>query len=290
MYPGKLWTIGEDATASNGKFIKGSTSTEKLNELASLVHFDFEVSEESNFRIWIRSRNNGAMAIHIDHERVDSVNAINNLQFTWQSIPRLYSFKPGKHRVSLGFLNAITEFDQIAFIAGSEDVQEPTKQAGFCEPNSFTWGNSDSLQADFVEGEAGVAGSLWTIKDEEKAIDGKYIATDANNSVDVVPGANGRIEFSLEAAASGAYQFWAKVQSTVATSNQLWIQKGSGEFQKWTGLYQPDFVWKWVRFDPSTESGSRQEYLFLVYNRICKWWSNDRPGCADAFWRESFQY
>jgi hypothetical protein len=203
------------------------------------------------------------MAIHIDHERVDSINAINNVQFTWQSIPRLYSFKPGKHRVSLGFLNAITEFDQIAFIAGSEDVHEPTKQAGFCEPGSFTWGNSDSLQADFEEGEAAVAGSLWTIQDDEKAIDGKYIGTDANNSVDVVPGANGRIEFSVEAVASGAYQFWAKVQSTVAISNQLWIQKGTGDFQKWTGLYQPDFVWKWVRFDPSTESGARQEYLFL---------------------------
>ncbi|WP_290794949.1 glycosyl hydrolase [Flavihumibacter sp. UBA7668] len=261
-FPGNRWTVGEASTASNGKFLKGNLAVAAGSSLSSQVHFDFEVAEENNFRIWVRTRQNGAMAIQVNHDRVDSVVALTNTTFAWQSFPRLYRFKAGKNRVSLGFVNGVTEFDQIAFIAGSEDVGEPSKPAGYCDTVPFVWGAAGTGDPVFAEAEAAVAGANWTVETNSTAIGGQFISSSAV-SVDAAPDEAGQLRFSVDVSASGAYQFWAKIQHKEEGANKLWWKKGTDSFTSWSVGVQPDFEWKWVRYDPALLGENVQNYLFL---------------------------
>ncbi|MBU7578244.1 MAG: T9SS type A sorting domain-containing protein [Flavihumibacter sp.] len=261
-FPGNRWTVGEDATASNGKFLKGNLAVPAASSLSSQVHFDFEVAEENNFRIWVRTRQNGAMAIQVNHDRVDSVVALTNTSFAWQSFPRLYRFKAGKNRVSLGFVNGVTEFDQIAFIAGSEDVGEPTQPAGYCDTVPFVWGGAGTGVPVFAEAEAALAGADWTVETNSSAIGGQSLSS-AAAAPDAAPGEAGQLRFTVNVSASGAYQFWAKIQHKEEGANKLWWRKGTETFTGWSVGVQPEFEWKWVRFDPALVGENIQEYLFL---------------------------
>lgn len=262
LFPGNRWIVGEESTASNGKFLKGNLAVPAGGSLSSQVHFDVEVAEENNFRIWVRTRQNGAMAIQVNHDRVDSVVALTNTVFAWQSFPRLYRFKAGKNRVSLGFVNGVTEFDQIAFIAGSEDVGEPTQPAGYCDTVPFVWGGAGAAEPLFAEAEAALAGANWTVETNSSAIGGQSVGS-IETSVEAAPDEAGQLQFTLDVSTSGAYQFWAKIQHKEEGANQLWWRKGTEAFTGWSVGVQPDFEWKWVRFDPALAGENVQEYLFL---------------------------
>jgi hypothetical protein len=222
--------------------------------------------EENNFRIWVRTRSsNGRAILHVDHERKDTITGLNSTEFTWHPVPRLYSFKPGTHRVTLAHWdpnNAIMQFDQIAIVAGSDDVIAPVLPAESCVAESFVWGIEATAPV-FAEGEAASKGANWTTGNNEEAIGGQFAQSGVSTSPDVVPAETGWLTFSMDVTTAGAYQFWAKVQALETTSNKLWLKMNNGAFGSWAGLQQPGYLWKWIRFDPATNGITRQEYLFL---------------------------
>lgn len=264
-FPGSKWTVGEDPAASNGKYLKGNTQAAGETSLSTQVHFDFEVTEEAPFRVWVRARSStGIMVIQIDHDRFDTIRSVNSTSFQWISVPRLYSFKPGAHRVSLALVNNITEFDQVAVVAGSDDVNSPVQGAGYCEPEAFVWGREAPAAPIFAEAEvASLIGGNWSVRTDDKAIGGQFVQSGVFASPASAPGNEGRITFSLDVAAAGAYQFWAKLQALDASATQLWIKIDNDEFRPWNGLQQNNYLWKWKRYDPASADLTRQEYLFL---------------------------
>jgi hypothetical protein len=258
-FPGSKWTIGESEEASNGKYLQGNTSLTGATTQATQVHFDFNVTEENNFRIWLRTKaTSGIMVVQIDHDRTDTIRSVNSTGFTWQSVPRLYSFKPGTHRVSLALVNNITQFDQIAIVAGSEDVSGQLQPAGTCEPEALVWGQTATAPI-FVEAESATRGVLWSTATNDKAIGGQFVQSGAQTSVNAAPPADGWLTFSMDVAAAGAYQFWAKLQTLETSATKLWVKIDDGEFQPWSDLQQANFLWKWRRYDPL----GQQDYLFF---------------------------
>jgi hypothetical protein len=258
-YPGTKWSIGESDAASNGKYIQGNTQQSGATTLATQVHFDFDVTEENNFRIWLRTKGtNGAMVIQVDHDRADTIRSVTSANFEWQSVPRLYSFTPGKHRVSLALVNNIAQFDQIAIVAGSEDVTSQLQPAGTCMPEDLVWGAAATAPI-FIEGEAAARGASWSVGNNDKAIGSQFVQSGNFGSPTEAPVADGWLSFSVDVTAAGAYQFWTKLQSLEATSDKLWIKIDDGVFSPWSALQQDNFLWKWKRYDPS----GLQEYLFL---------------------------
>jgi Glycosyl hydrolase catalytic core/Secretion system C-terminal sorting domain len=269
--PGSKWMVVNNSLASNGKFIRGNNALSGASELAKQIHYDIEVVEENNFRLWIRARNpgtGGTAIIHVDHEIKDTITGITSADFTWHSIPRLYTFKPGKHRITLSYIipsnnTNIVQFDQIAMVAGSDGFTAPVLPAESCTPESFTWGLEEPAPI-FAEGEAATKGAAWTTGSSDEAIGDQFVESGAATSPAVPPGENGWLTFNVDVTTAGAYQFWAKMQSLETGSNKLWIKIGDGDFQTWSNLTQPGYLWKWKRFDSETNGESRQEFLFLA--------------------------
>ncbi len=268
--PGSKWVIVDNGSASNGKFIRGSNLLAGATDLAKQIHYDIEVTEDNNFRLWIRARNpgnSGTAIIHIDHEIKDTITGITSPDFVWVSIPRLYSLKAGKHRATLSYIipannTNIVQFDQIAIKAGSDDVIAPLQPAESCTPGSLVWG-LDAPTALFAEGEAAGLGASWTAGSDDDAIGDQYVGSGNLTSPNSVPGADGMLTFNFDVTTAGAYQLWVKMQSLEVTSNKLWIKIGNGDFEPWSNLRQPGYLWKWKRFDPETDGEPRQEFLFL---------------------------
>ena len=268
--PGSKWRIIDNELASNGKFIRGDNALAGATELAKQIHYDIDVVEENNFRLWIRARNTstgGTAIIHIDHEGKDTITGISSADFTWHAIPRLYTFTPGKHRVTLSFIipannTNIVQFDQIAMIAGSDEFTAPLLPAESCTPESFTWGIEEP-SAIFAEGEAASKGSAWTTGSNDEAIGGQFAESGAATSPAAAPDETGWLTFTVDVTTAGAYQFWAKTQGLETTSNKLWLKVDDGGFNPWNDLHQPGYLWRWKRYDLSTEGGTQQEYLFL---------------------------
>ncbi len=131
-----------------------------------------------------------------------------------------------------------------------------------CVPESFVWGLEET-SALFTEGEAATKGANWSTGSNDEAIGGQFAQSGAATSPDAAPAETGWLTFSVDVTTAGAYQFWAKIQALESSSNKLWLKMNDGAFGPWAGLQQPGYLWKWVRFDPATNDGTRQEYLFL---------------------------
>ncbi|WP_332912903.1 glycosyl hydrolase [Algoriphagus boritolerans] len=175
-YLGNQWTILADESASNGKYIKGDPSQEGESANAKRIHFEIDLVDADDYRVWIRSKSvtgtTGAVRIGFDGNELEQVSPFNSAEFTWFQIPRFYDLGEGKHRLTLEFPNASIQLDQVAILNGPSDLEGLLQEEGACAPEDFTWGTVLTNLIDYYEAEEAGQGLWWELEINDFAIGG----------------------------------------------------------------------------------------------------------------------
>ncbi|MCL6258256.1 glycosyl hydrolase [Aquiflexum sp. TKW24L] len=268
-YLGSKWDILDDATASNGKFLRGNLENDGASPIAGQVHFDFEIDGADSYRVWIKAFStpgiNGALRFKMDNGPMEQIVPFNSNEFIWFQVPRIYDLGEGKHRLTLEFPNTAIRLDQVALINGSFSLEGVVQEPGYCLPTDNFWGLEQSDVLDFYEAETAQFGSDWTAEVDAKAINGLFIMTaDQNSSLEEAPQGPGMVEFEFEVETTDEYEIWAKIQSlTMEGESALWISVDDNPFRKWSDLQNDLFIWYWKKFHYSYASEARNFSYFL---------------------------
>ncbi|MFC3417357.1 glycosyl hydrolase [Algoriphagus hitonicola] len=267
-YLGNQWNILEDESASNGKYIKGAPGKEGESPNAKRVHFEFDLEEGDDYRVWIRSKSvagtPGAVRIGVDGNELEQVAPFNSSEFMWFQIPRFYDLGVGRHRLTLEFPNASIQLDQVAILNGPSDLDGLLQEEGACTPGKFAWGKVLTDLIEYYEAEEANQGPWWELEINDFAIGGLAVKSlEDQQSLDVPAGAKGILTFNLEVEEADEYEFWAKIQAKEEADAALWISVDGEEFRKWGGLQNSLYEWYWNKFYHSYDSEDRNFSYFL---------------------------
>jgi Glycosyl hydrolase catalytic core. len=268
LYKGNKWEVKADTVASNQYYIQGNAQAVGT-ALAEQIHFEFESTEAKTQRLWVRLRtlpgSNGAIKVKFDDQEFETHTGMNSTTYQWFRIPRYFNVSAGKHRVTIGYVNAGTLVDQIAFVNNSATVNiapEATNTA--CALPTKSWGIIGTDVTYWAEAESAQAGSEWQQGTEESAIGGKFMQPVAGvSSIATPPGTAGQLSFEFNIAADDEYSIWGKVQALNETSDSFWFSVDGEPFRKWDGLQNKVYQWQWQKFYFSEGSTNRNFTYFL---------------------------
>ncbi len=266
-YLGNQWDVLSDETASNELYIRGNTEKTGESPISKQVHFEFDLEEASQYRVWIRARNlnaNGAIRIGVDGNDLEQIAPFNSGSFIWFQVPRFYDLGIGTHRLTIEFPNANILLDQVAIVNGPSDLDALLQESGACTPDDFTWGRILTDVLDFYEAEEANQGPFWETKTNDFAVGGSYAQNiEDQQSLDTPPGAKGILTFKVEVEEADEYELWAKIQAKEEAEANLWISVDGEPFRKWNGLQDPIYEWYWQKFYHSYDGEDRNYSYFL---------------------------
>lgn len=267
-YLGNQWSVLADETASNGLYIQGNVSKVGESPIAKQVHFEFDLTETSQYRIWVRVRNlggNGSLKIALDGNDLEQIAPFNASSFTWMQVPRFYDLGVGTHRLTIEFPNSNILIDQVALTNGPTDLEQFVQDAGVCTPNELTWGLVKTDRVDFFEAEVAQQGPGWEIKASSNAQGGLFSSPlDGQESVNPPTSTKGVLTFNVNVEEADEYELWAKVQAYEAKDNNLWVSVDGEPFRKWEDLGNELFEWYWKKVYHSYEAEERKFSYFLT--------------------------
>ena len=264
---GNQWNVLENSEASNGFYIQGNNSLPGATALAKQIHFEFELAEAGNYRVWIRSRSVGtpsAIRINIDGKPLEQITPFVSSAFTWFQIPRFYDLGVGKHRLTIEYPNSNILLDQVALINGSETSGLVSQEAGYCAPSSLKWGLDATDVVNFYEAELSAKGSAWTAATAANAIGGAFVKSEEGIiSTETPEGTDKVITFTVAVDKSDEYDIWAKLQALNPSATALWIAVDDEPFRKWNNLGNATYEWYWKKFHYSYGTEDRAFTQFL---------------------------
>ncbi|RIW16450.1 T9SS C-terminal target domain-containing protein [Algoriphagus lacus] len=266
-YLGNQWDVLADETASNGQYIRGNTSKTGASTIAKQVHFEFDLTEGSQYRVWIRAKSIGAGSIRIgmDGNDLAQITPLTSGAFTWFQIPRFFDLGKGTHRLTLEFPNANILIDQVVITTGPTDLESFVQEFGACTPSAITWGLVKTDILDFYEAEMAQQGPGWEILAGAKAQGGLFSSPlDDQESVNPPTGSKGVLTFNVTVEEADEYELWAKVQGYEAEEYSLWVSVDGEPFRKWEGLGNELFEWYWKKVYHSYEGEQRKFSYYLT--------------------------
>lgn len=267
-YLGNQWDVLADETASNGFYIRGNNQKEGESPIAKQVHFEIDLTESSQYRVWIRAKNaggNGAIRIGVNGNALEQIAPFNSGSFTWFQIPRFYDLGEGTHRLTIEFPNATILLDQVALVNGPMDLEQLVQEVGVCTPNELTWGLVKTDLVEFYEAEAATKGPWWETNAAASAQGGLFTQSiDGQASTDDAPGSKGILTFNVEVAEADEYEIWAKIQAFENEEYSLWVSVDGEAFRKWDNLGNPLFEWYWKKVFHGYAAEERNFSYFLT--------------------------
>lgn len=270
-YLGNQWDVLSDETASNGLYLRGNIQKEGASPIAKQVHFEFDLTEASQYRVWIRARNtgvanqNGAIRIAVDGNDLEQIAPFNGTSFTWMQVPRFYDLGVGTHRLTIEFPNSNIFLDQVALTNGPTDLESFVQESGACTPSTVTWGLVKTDIVDFIEAEAAEQGPGWDIQAASSAQGGLFSnPLDGQESVTPPTGSKGVLTFNVNVEESDEYELWAKIQTYEAGEYSLWVSVDGEAFRRWENLGNELFEWYWKKIYHSYEGEERKFSYFLT--------------------------
>lgn len=267
-YLGNQWDVLTDETASNGLYIRGNTQKEGASPIAKQVHFEFDLTEASQYRVWIRAKNtggNGVIRIAVDGKDLEQIAPLNGTSFTWMQVPRFYDLGIGTHRLTIEFPNSNIFLDAVALTTGPADLEQLVQEAGTCTPSELTWGLVHTDIMDFYEAEAATQGPGWEILAGSKAQGGLFASPlEGQQSANPPTGSKGVLTFSVEVEEADEYELWAKIQAYEPEPSSLWISVDGEPFRKWEDLRNELFEWYWKKVYHSYEGEEIRFSYFLT--------------------------
>ncbi len=266
-YLGNQWSVLADETASNGQYIRGDASKVGESPIAKQVHFEFDLTEASQYRVWIRAKSIGAGSIRVGMDGSDlaQIAPLTSDSFTWFQIPRFYDLGEGTHRLTLEFPNANILVDQVVLTNGPTDLEQFVQEPGACTPGEFTWGLVKTDLVEFFEAEAATQGPGWEILASSNAQGGLFSnPLDGQEPINPPTGSKGVLTFNIEVEEADEYELWAKVQAYEAEEYSLWISVDGEPFRKWEDLGSELFEWYWREVYHSYEGEERKFSYFLT--------------------------
>lgn len=267
-YLGNQWDVLTDETASNGLYIRGNTQKEGASPIAKQVHFEFDLTEASQYRVWIRAKNtggNGVIRIAVDGKDLEQIAPLNGTSFTWMQVPRFYDLGIGTHRLTIEFPNSNIFLDAVALTTGPADLEQLVQDAGTCTPSELTWGLVQTDVVDFYEAEMAEQGPGWEILAGSKAQGGLFSSPlEGQQSANPPNGSKGVLTFSVEVEEADEYELWAKVQAFEEEPYSLWVSVDDEPFRKWEDLGNVLFEWYWKKVHHSYEGEERRFSYFLT--------------------------
>jgi hypothetical protein len=270
LYKGNKWEVKEDTVASSQYYIQGNAQATGATALAEQIHFEFESTEAKTQRLWVRLRNltgsNGAIKVKMDDQEFETHTGMNSASYQWFRIPRYFNLSAGKHRVTIGYVNAGTLVDQIAFVNSSATVNvTPDGSNTVCTLPVKSWGIAGTDVTYWAEAESAFAGSEWQQGSEESAIGGKFMQPTAGvSAIATPPGTAGQLRFEFDIAADDEYTIWGKIQALNEISDAFWFSVDGEPFRKWDGLQNKVYQWHWQKFYFSEGSTNRNFNYFLA--------------------------
>jgi hypothetical protein len=267
-YLGNQWDVLSDETASNGMYIRGNAQKAGESPIAKQIHFEFDLTEASQYRVWIRAKNmtnNGAIRIAMNGNNLEQIAPFNSTSFTWFQVPRFYDLGKGTHRLTIEFPNANILLDQVALVNGPTDLEQFVQDGGICTPAELTWGLVKTDRVDFYEAEAAEQGPGWEIQASASAQGGLFVnSLDGQESIETPPGSKGVLTFNVTVEEADEYELWAKIQAYEEGEFSLWIAVDGEDFRKWEDLRNPVFEWYWKKFHHKYTSEERKFSYFLT--------------------------
>ncbi|MCF8358875.1 MAG: DUF1593 domain-containing protein [Prolixibacteraceae bacterium] len=99
----------------------------------------------------------------------------------------------------------------------------------------------------WLEAECGKVGTLWDVKNDASASDGKYITIKSgNNSTDNAPtSSNDQVSFSININESGTFTLWARVITPSYDDDSFWLKMDNGEWNMWNNIASSS-SWTWA--------------------------------------------
>ncbi|MDF2159015.1 glycosyl hydrolase [Algoriphagus sp. CAU 1675] len=267
-YLGNQWDILIDETASNGMYIKGNSQKEGAGPIAKQVHFEFDLAEASQYRIWIRAKNTGenaAIRIAVDGKDLEQIAPFNAASFTWFQVPRFYDLGIGTHRLTIEFPNTNMLLDQVVLLNGPSDLEQAVQAGGACQPSDLRWGITQTDLIEFYEAEVAELGLWWEIQAAQSARGGLFSQSiEGQKSLAEAPGSKGVLTFNVEVPEADEYELWAKIQAYENEDFSLWVSVDGEPFRKWDGLKNELFEWYWKKVFHSYEGEERIFSYFLT--------------------------
>lgn len=267
-YLGNQWDVLADESASNGIYIRGNAQKEGESPIAKQVHFEFDLAEGDQYRVWIRAKSMGgpgAIRVGMDGNDLAQITPLTSAEFTWFQIPRFYDLGEGTHRLTLEFPNSNILVDQFAFTNGPTELHLFVQEPGICTSEELTWGIVKTDVVDFFEAESGVLGPNWEIQASSNAQGGLFTQSiDGQGSVDTPPGSKGILTFNVAVEEADEYELWAKVQAYEEGEFSLWVSVDGEPFRKWEDLRNPLFEWYWKKIHHSYEDEERKFSYFFT--------------------------
>ena len=103
----------------------------------------------------------------------------------------------------------------------------------------------DVSKAQYLEAESGALSGGFTVGDDPRASDLRFLEPPVDVTSDDVPGeARARYEFSVSA--PGGYVIWGRIRSPGALVNRFWFQVDGGQWFKWR--ISVGDIWYWDSF------------------------------------------
>lgn len=267
-YLGNQWDVLADETASNGLYIRGNTQKVGTSTIAKQVHFEFDLAEASQYRVWIRAKSTGgagAIRIGVDGKALEQITPFTSGSFIWFQVPRFYDLGVGTHRLTIEFPNANVFLDQVALVNGPTDLEEFVQEAGACTSAELTWGLVKSDVLEFFEAEAAVLGPEWELQATSNARGGLFTRPmEGQQSLETPSGSKGMLTFIVEVEEADEYEIWGKIQTFENEDYSLWVSVDGEPFRKWEDLGNESFAWYWKKVHHSYDAEERNFSYFLT--------------------------
>ncbi|NJB86504.1 hypothetical protein GGR26_002272 [Lewinella marina] len=99
----------------------------------------------------------------------------------------------------------------------------------------------------WLEAECGTVGSVWTIRPDPQASNGRYVDAVGNYNLAAPPAdiPSNRIRFSLTNAQAGNYNLFGRVRAANGDGDSFFLRLNGGEWVKWSGGITVDGNFNW---------------------------------------------
>ncbi|MBN1926120.1 MAG: T9SS type A sorting domain-containing protein [Prolixibacteraceae bacterium] len=117
----------------------------------------------------------------------------------------------------------------------------------------------------WLEAECGTVGSLWDIKADNNASNGKYVSIKpGNNSTDKASTeGSGLLTYSFDIEEAGTYNFYARVLCPNANDDSFWIKMDNGSYAMWNNIAAGE--WQWVPYTSGFSLNKGSHTLTIGY-------------------------
>lgn len=254
---GERWTVGDDATASNGQYIEvdpqyAASASPDGETSEFVVSYPFIVNSSGNYRFWFRMYSEGSGEDSFFWRMDGGAWTTENNQSgvgAWFSRDTLQTdeLAAGYHVLQISYRENGTRLDK--FMLQGDSVAAPV-DAGVAESNRIIPATSGV----WLEAECGSVGALWTQLASVDVSGGSYliVENDGNNdSTSGAPGTEGQISFSFDLQSGGDYPIWARIYAPSYNDDSFWLQSNAGGWNYHNSLAN-SAGWYWRQLTSAT--------------------------------------